>query len=198
MADTHDVLVDAAEQLVREEGLGALSMRVLASRTNYGKSTVHEALGGVDKLLAELRVRASRAMIAAGIGDTVPEPQNPQWREGMFRRISEWILAEPHWAEVCFQTEDMQGDWAHPVTGVLLGALPKGVVELNDEDGQSLYRQAVRTVGAVVPLVIEIDDVEFGSQALRHAFESIQANVAHLVEMRGLDTSPMPFVTSYN
>ena len=189
MTDTHDILVDAAEELVRAEGLAALSMRSLASRTNYGKSTVHEAIGSTEQLIAELRVRAVNDMLGAAVGDLDPDPQSETWRAGMYRRIAQWMIDNPTWAEMCFRPEGATGKWANGVATILIGVLPAGVADLTPEDALAFSQLSVRTVGAVVPLVASVQDVDFGAEAVETAFLAVYSDLVRLVELRGLDSA---------
>lgn len=191
MSRTHDLLIEVAEDLVRNEGLDALTTRALAARANYGKSTVHEAVGGTTQLVKELRVRASREMIAAAIGGTEPDATDEEWRVAMARRLSAWIIANPYWAEVCFTptgaAESTQ--WTHPMAEIFTGVLPRGIADLEANDTAELSRMASRTISGLVPTIIAVRDVTFGAQLLRDAFTLIHATIEGLLGVRGLDTT---------
>lgn len=198
MTDTHDVLVDAAEQLVRSDGLDALSMRALATRTNYGKSTVHEALGSTQSLVAELRVRAMREMFGAAVGDMEPDPESISWRRGMYRRVGQWMRENPHWAEVALRPDGDGNRWVGSAQQLLLGTMPVGMDELPPVESSALAQFASRTLGAVVPLATAVDDPDYVAESVEAAFETISAHIVQLMGLRGLDTAAVNPVTTAN
>lgn len=186
MTRTHDLLTEAAEQLVRDEGLEALTIRALAARANYGKSTVHEAVGGTDGLVRGLRRRASDDMIAVVLGDDPPDVTSPAWRAEMYRRLSQWILENPSWFEVCFlKVRDSDNtEWIHPLAKVLVGAMPAGVGELDKADVTAIAHVSADTLSAVVQLVINVGDAEFGASVLCLAFTAIYDGLRELIDLR--------------
>jgi AcrR family transcriptional regulator len=191
---THDLLIEVAEDLVRNEGLGALTTRALAARANYGKSTVHEAVGGTAQLVKKLRARASREMMVAAIGDTEPDVTDEAWRAAMARRLSAWIIANPYWAEVCFTPTGAAESirWTHPMAEIFTGALPRGIADLEPSDSAELSLLASRTISGLVPTIIAVRDVTFGAHLLRNAFTLIRSTIEGLLAVRGLDTTPRP------
>ncbi len=175
-------------------------MRSLASRANYGKSTVHEAFGSTDALLAELRVNACNAMVQAAIGDNDPDPTDPAWREGVFRPMATWVLAEPNWAEICFGPgiESEPSHWTRPLSILLSGGLPAGAADLDRRDRDHITLLASRSMAAVVPLVIAIADVDYGAKAIRRAHDLAYECLVELLELRGLETKRLPPERFYN
>ena len=51
---TKQAILDAALEIIREEGPGALNMRALAERSDYSAAGLYEYFGGKDEILAEV------------------------------------------------------------------------------------------------------------------------------------------------
>jgi AcrR family transcriptional regulator len=51
---TKQAILDAALEIIREEGPGALNMRALAERSDYSAAGLYEYFGGKDEIIAEV------------------------------------------------------------------------------------------------------------------------------------------------
>ena len=51
---TKQAILDAALEIIREEGSGALNMRALAERSDYSAAGLYEYFGGKDEIIAEV------------------------------------------------------------------------------------------------------------------------------------------------
>jgi AcrR family transcriptional regulator len=51
---TRQAILDAALEIIREEGPGALNMRALAERSDYSAAGLYEYFGGKDEIIAEV------------------------------------------------------------------------------------------------------------------------------------------------
>ena len=51
---TKQAILDAALEIIREEGAGALNMRALAERSDYSAAGLYEYFGGKDEIIAEV------------------------------------------------------------------------------------------------------------------------------------------------
>lgn len=179
MPTTRDVLVDAAEQIVRDRGLDALTIRSLAAETNYGKSTVHSTVGGIGALTDELTLRARGDMIRATAGNVERQPDDPEWRKSSFERLSAWIIQNPRWAEMGFRPVD-----GRPLAPMLSDAVPDRDNVLSDEDQDALVRMAADRMLSVLPLIVHVDSIEYGGHLLGEAIQGIIDAFRDLMELR--------------
>lgn len=185
MPTTRDVLVDAAEKIVRERGLDALTIRSLAAETNYGKSTVHSTVGGIGTLTDELALRARGDMIRATAGNVERRPGDADWRRESFERLSAWIIQNPRWAEMGFRPI---GD--RPLAPMLTDAIPDLDGVLSEEDQDALVRMAADRMTSVLPLIVHVDSIEYGGHLLGDAVQGIIKAFRDLMELRaGTDQS---------
>ena len=179
MPTTRDVLVDAAEQIVRQRGLEALTIRSLAAETNYGKSTVHSTVGGIGALIDELAQRARGDMLRATAGTGDRRPEDPAWRLESFERLSAWIIQNPRWAEMGFRPI---GD--RPLAPMLSEAVPDLDGVLTEEDQEALVRMAAERMISILGLVVHVDSIEYGAQLLGDAVQGIIAAFRDLIALR--------------
>lgn len=186
MPETHEVLVDAAELIVRERGLGALTIRSLAAETNYGKSTVHASVGGIGPLTLELRDRATAEFRAVLTADQPVRIDDSEWRARAFERLARWIVENRNWAEACFLASETIQPWSRTVAEVLVGALPDAVDDLAEADIVELANFTSRTVTASMPLILHMRDVDFAAERLGAIFASVRAAIDHVIDVRGL------------
>lgn len=179
MPTTRDVLVDAAEQIVRERGLDGLTIRSLAAETNYGKSTVHSTVGGIGALTDELATRARGDMIRATAGTGERRSEDPDWRRESFERLSGWIIQNPRWAELGFRPIG-----SRPLAPMLSEAVPDMGGVLSEEDQDALVRMAAERMISVLGLIVHVDSIEYGAHILGDAVQGIIAAFRDLMELR--------------
>ncbi|MEM7288109.1 MAG: hypothetical protein AAF480_17290 [Actinomycetota bacterium] len=185
MPSTRDVLVDAAERLVRDRGLDALTIRSLAAETNYGKSTVHSTVGGIGALTDELASRARGDMIRATAGGTARQPEDPAWRKAAFERLAAWIIQNPHWAELGFRPIPDRS-----FAPMLTDAVPDLGGILADEDQAALVLMASARMSSTLPLIIHVDDTGYGGQLLDEAVKGITGAFRDLIALRSTSDPP--------
>jgi len=190
---TREILLKTAEELIREQGLRALSMRALAARANYGKSTVHEAFGGTDQLIAELRVRCFRQMMEVCGDEIQPDVGDDAWRSRMFHRVSRWIIENPNWSEVSFvpQGVDERHSWTHPVALLLVGVLPEVSECLTEGPDSALMARTANEYGAaMVKTVGAVGDVDYGARVLAATFTAVGECMTGLIQLRAANAAP--------
>lgn len=192
MPETHDVLVDAAEQIVREQGLEAVTVRSLAAVTNYGKSTVHASVGGIAALTQELRDRAAAELHGVMTAETPIEADDIEWRARAFDRLARWIIENPNWAEACFVASEAPRPWSRTVAEGLVGSLPEGLDDLDEHDIIELMNFMSRMVTAFMPMIIHVRDVDFAAQRLSAIFTTVRDAIVHLIAIRGVGASASP------
>lgn len=78
-------LIDAAEQIIREQGCAALSARLLAEKVGLKRQIVHYYFGTIDDVfLAVIRRSAERTRTRLQQALASDEPLRVMWREGHF------------------------------------------------------------------------------------------------------------------
>ena len=184
-------IMAAAEQLARTHGPASVTVRELARRTNYGKSTVHEAVGSVDALRVELRHRALEDLLTSFAAPEPVEPGDPEACHVIPDRMAAWVLDNPSWAAVAFSTtglDDATG-WIHPVVDWLREAFPELVAQLDDRDTAEVAGRAARMVLADIPTVVALGSA-YGERILTDTVRAIYAGVVALVDLRARQGVP--------
>ena len=179
MPTTRDVLVDAAERIVREHGLEALTIRSLAAETNYGKSTVHSTVGGIGALTDELASRARGDMVRATVGKGERRAEDPAWRQESFERLALWIIQNPEWAYVGFRPIPDR-----PFAPMLTDAVPDLGGILSDEDQAALVEMSAARMTSTLPLIVHVGDITYGGHLLSEAVRGIIDAFRDLMELR--------------
>ena len=180
---TRDELLQAAEDIVRDQGRASLTVRSLAAASNFGKSTVHEAIGSKADLFAELRRRALADLLSAthtapdaDTSDTSPCVDDPA------TRACEWVLANPEWALIALDPPEptrLGADAAQAERNALLKSA--GVDEnqrLTDDEEGALARYATALARAGAQLALDLGSHTAG----RTAFEAVPNLVGNIVE----------------
>lgn len=178
MPTTRDVLVDAAERIVRDRGIDALSIRALAAEANYGKSTVHSTVGGIGPLTDELARRARGDMTRAAVGHQ-PQAELDLDPGSAYERLAAWIIQNPHWAEVGFRP--IAG---RPLSPMLTHAVPEFAQALSEEDQEALVLMASDRMRSTLALIVHVGDRPYGGRLLEEAVQGIVKAFGDLVELR--------------
>lgn len=181
---TRDVIIDAAEALVRNEGPQALTVRSLADRTHYGKSTVHDSVGGMDELWTVLRRRATDELISLADGLAPGESADYEWLDLFARRFGSWAIENPHWAELVFSSpnDDTLPAWQAAATKLMLPTLPPGAAAMSGPEAEGMVRYATALTAASVRLVIDCGDAELAVSAFRTQHAAVSAAIIGLTE----------------
>ena len=134
---TKQAILDAALEIIREEGPGALNMRALAERSDYSAAGLYEYFGGKDEIIAEVcqqgherlasHMRQADASLPVvdylneiGIGYICFALENPDHFLLMFTAV-------PPSQDGDFSPEELlQGDSSFHI---LLGAIRRGIEE---------------------------------------------------------------------
>ncbi len=194
MPSTRDMLVDAAEQIVRGRGLDALTIRTLAAETNYGKSTVHSTVGGIGALTQELRSRAGTEVASVAISaaaecaakgcNQTPDELDEEFRLHVLRAVAAWIIENPRWAEACFHTGGPPYEWRSSIGTILRPVVPAGLADLDEADRAQVSDLAAATVRGVLPMVVAVGDPDYGAGLLDGALDLIVTAARELVSLR--------------
>ncbi len=184
MSESRDVILEAAETAARDSGLDALTVRQLARVTHYGKSTVHEAVGGVPQLVAELRRRAMGDLIATFNAPPQITSTHPDACALIPDRIADWVLANPAWAEVAFSETEVDGeeDWVHPIGHLLRDAFPDEVEQLEPRQLAVVAARGARMIAADIPAVIALGAV-YGREILTSTVQSVYAGIETIIRL---------------
>ncbi len=180
---TRDELLEAAERIVRDQGRSSLTVRSLAAATNFGKSTVHEAIGSKADLFAELRRRALTDLLSAT--DTAPDAEGSDTSagiEGAAARACEWVLINPEWALIALASPETIRNTCDPDEAPLHTLLERAGVDenhhLTDDELGALVRYATALAGAGAQLAIDLGSHSAG----RTAFEAVPGLMGAIVE----------------
>ena len=178
-------IMAASEALARERGADSLTVREIARRANYGKSTVHEVLGSVDSLRVELRDRALRDLLASFATPEPLSPGDPDACHIIPDRLAAWVLENPAWASVAFSTTGLDNvvGWVHPIVDWLRDAFPDLVAQLTDDDVAELAGRSARMILADIPTVVALGR-EYGEQILTETVRSIYSSTVALITLR--------------
>lgn len=174
-----EVLLDAAEALVREEGIEAVTLRAVASRAHYGKSTVHEAFGSTAGLVHALQQRAANQLF-----DILNEPANPgneftSRGRDLARRTAVWAIEQPEWARLAVQPlpRDDDPERRHPLSAQFFDSQREAISALDSDVQQAVERGASQMMLAAMELVWGVADPDFGAQVLEECYTTMLALV---------------------
>ena len=183
-SSTRDVIIDAAEALVRSEGPQAVTVRSLADRTFFGKSTVHDSVGGMDELWTILRQRATDELISLADGLARPESADYEWLDLFARRFGSWAIANPHWADLVFSkpNDDTLPAWQIAATKLLMPTFPPGAATMSGPEAEGMLRYATALTAASIRLVIDCDDAELAVSAFRAHHAAVSGAIIDLTQ----------------
>lgn len=180
---TRDELLQAAEDVVRDQGRASLTVRSLAAATNFGKSTVHEAIGSKADLFAALRRRALADLLGAThtAADADPSDTSP-FVADRAARACEWVLANPEWALIALEPPEPTrhgADVAQARRNMLLEIAGVDEIQrLTDDELGALARYATALARAGAQLALDLGSHTAG----RTAFEAVPDLVGDIVE----------------
>lgn len=182
-----EVLLDAAEALVREEGVAAVTLRAVASRAHYGKSTVHEAFGSTSGLVRALQQRAADQLFEILNEPATPGDEFTSRGRDLARRTAVWAIEQPEWARLAVQPLPRDGDLEerHPLSAQFFLAQREAIANLDPQVRQAVERSASLMMLSAMELVCGVADPDFGARVLEDCYTSMLS----LLEMV-LDAAP--------
>lgn len=124
---THELVVDAAFQLVDERGYAGLSLRALADRLGVVPMTLYRYVGAKDQLLAALADRMLEQL-------EIPPTDHGTWQQQLttiFRSMHQLLLANPELAEITVR-QPVAGPAAYRGAEAVLTALEQGGITGED------------------------------------------------------------------
>lgn len=173
-------ILTAAEALIEEEGVRALTVRSLAARTNWGKSTVQTMIGSKDELLGVIADRVMERHIAA-LANLHGGPDDTS--DGRFRMTAELIIAAPNLAAAMFGRPRpcCLVEWCRQWVATFSRELSEDIHVADEEAlAEALYLSHQQIV-TVIPTIAESADPDFGVRLLRETFAPF-ADVARAIE----------------
>ncbi len=190
MESLREDILAAAEALIEEEGVEALSVRALAARTNWGKSSVQTMIGSKDELLDAVADRVMERHIQA-LTALAGGPEDTS--DGRFRTTAGLIIDSPNLATAMFgrrRPDDLTG-WSKRWVGTFSQELATDL-DTSDERAlaEALYLSHQQIV-TVIPTIAESRDVEFGGRLLRSTFGPF-SSLAREFDALGATEDPQP------
>jgi AcrR family transcriptional regulator len=136
-ADTAQALLAAGERLAEREGVGALSVRRLATEVGTTTRAVYSLFGSMDGLVVALGARAFELLggAVAALADTRDPVANLVEAGLVFR---EFALSHPSLFRIAVQRTAVSGDLAaqfRPAAAAALAELARRVARLQEVDG---------------------------------------------------------------
>ena len=178
-----DILA-AAEELIEERGVDALTVRAIAVRTNWGKSTVQSIIGSKEDLLEAVADRAGEDLMAR-VWDAVAVDDSPTVRT---RVSAAWILERPNVAAMMFgrcKPTDL-AIWARPWLETLPEHRAHEVRGLDEEAVGEALHLTHRLVASSIPLMVAEGDLEFARGQFARCFEPFLDTIRALHNRRTL------------
>ncbi len=181
-AGQRERILDAASRLVKERGIEAVSFRDVAAASLYGKSTVHDSVGGRAGLVDMLRQKARADLVRELMsekgehGEREQPPETAEKWSEYFDRWSRYILANPHWAVLSC---DRGANWGTPTASqpILFSAehwmLAAGSPQISDFQS--------RAIVAATELVIAVGDSGAGGSVISTAVGTLSTSMTKIL-----------------
>lgn len=167
-------MLDAAEAIVREDGIDAVTLRAVAARAHFGKSTVHETFGSTGGLINELRKRAAGEL--SEIFNLPPPRDDDGTGQWVARQAAEWMMKDPEWARLAVQPGDRDNEipqGEHPLGAEFFLPQRTWLENVDEQAAVAIQRSARLMMLAAVELVCGLDDIERGVQILQSSYIAV-------------------------
>lgn len=184
-----DTILNAAEAVVRCNGLEALTVRAVADRAHYGKSTIHTLIGTKAELVEALADRISERHIAT-LKELRGGPDDT--RDGRFLCTADLILDSGDLAKLMFgrsRPPDLVA-WSHRWIATFSDEILDALGESDEVALAEALFLAHQQLVPVIDLVANSGDRAFGARVLREVFGPFSALVRELEAQWGVTPRP--------
>lgn len=169
-----ELLLDAAEAIVREQGIEGVTLRAVAARAHFGKSTVHETFGSTTGLVQALQARAAKEMF--DFLNVPPSEEEENQGELLALRTAQWAMANPEWARLAVRPHSRGEDpplEVHPLGAAFFDEERAWLVDVDPELAQTLERCASLVMLSAIELVSALDNAERGATIIVDSYAAV-------------------------